>query len=313
MTKMPWILLLFLSAGSVQAVDVLVDDRPLVSRVALQKTPSRGIAVGYPSQFNAVLDSVTFTPLYAWNGGFLNVDGELRGRGGRACSILGPRIDLQLPAMPLRFGAAEQEPKSIVFKGYRRNGYEPPVFLATIDGHSVGLRIVSRVRNQVTLELDLPKGRCAPVYFLTAPLKKSEVIPSPGLTWADGGKYLVIPVSADDASITLDLSHRKSVVMEKEKMTGKLIYQQYCSACHALDDHKLIGPTFKGLWGKKERVRVGGTFKDIQVDADYLRRSILEPQAEIVEGYEAVIMPPFKGLLTPEEINLFIEFIRTGK
>ena len=304
------VLLLFvLLVPALFAADLLVVDRPLVHRVSLQKTPTRGIAVGYPEQFNAVLDSVSFTPLYVWNGGFLNLDGELRGRGGRVCRILGPRIDLQLPKAPLRFGNAQEMPRTIVFKGYERKGYEPPVFFAEVDGHRVGLRIVQKTRNHVTFSFDLPAKRDA-VFFAVDGLNKSEVLPGPELTWSADKKSLVVPDGVDAFTVSLDLSGRQGVVQKKEKVTGKSLYQQYCSACHALDDHKLIGPSFNGLWGKKETVLANGSPREITVDAAYIRRAILEPQAEVVEGYEAVVMPPFKGILSEEEIELLVQFLQ---
>lgn len=313
--KLQWMALGFVCVWlqtSAPAVDVRVVDRPLVSRLLLGKSPSRGIAVGYPNQFNAVLDSVTFTPLYTWSGGFLNVDGELRGRGGRACAIGGPRIDLQLPSVPLRLGSETALPASVVFKGYRRNGYEPPTFYAEIDGHRVGLRIWSRARHQVTLEYALPETRKTEAYFLFDPAKKSEVLIEEQHIWSEEKGCFVIPADQKDFRITLDLSARKSVVMESEKVTGKLLYQQYCSACHALDAQKLIGPSFQNLWSSKVTVNAGTRKKEIQVDADYIRRSIQDPQAEIVEGYEAVPMPPFKDLLSPAEIEMLVAFIQGG-
>ncbi len=54
-------------------------------------------------------------------------------------------------------------------------------------------------------------------------------------------------------------------------------------------------------------------FRDAQpriADEDYLRESILDPAAKIVEGYEN-IMPTFKGQIGPEEMNALIAFIKT--
>ncbi len=44
-------------------------------------------------------------------------------------------------------------------------------------------------------------------------------------------------------------------------------------------------------------------------DADYLRRSIVDPQADVVAGFEP-IMPSFQGEIGEEEILKLIAFIK---
>ncbi len=48
------------------------------------------------------------------------------------------------------------------------------------------------------------------------------------------------------------------------------------------------------------------------MDEDYIRRSILDPMADIVEGYPGV-MPPMEGQITDEEIDTLIEYFKTLK
>ena len=48
------------------------------------------------------------------------------------------------------------------------------------------------------------------------------------------------------------------------------------------------------------------------VDDNYIRESILEPEAKIVKGYKPV-MPTFKGMLSDEDITALIEFIKSLK
>jgi cytochrome c oxidase subunit 2 len=52
-----------------------------------------------------------------------------------------------------------------------------------------------------------------------------------------------------------------------------------------------------------------GDGKSILVDENYVRQSILTPQAAIREGYQG-IMPTFEGLLKEREIQALIEFIK---
>jgi cytochrome c oxidase subunit 2 len=90
---------------------------------------------------------------------------------------------------------------------------------------------------------------------------------------------------------------------------GLLTYNQSgCATCHSIDGSQKVGPTFKGLFGREERI-TGGS---VNVDDNYLRESILEPQAKIVEGYPPS-MPTFKGQLSDRRISGLIEYIKTLK
>jgi cytochrome c oxidase subunit 2 len=70
----------------------------------------------------------------------------------------------------------------------------------------------------------------------------------------------------------------------------QLFVQNACATCHSRDGSTLPGPTFKGLYGRDE-VMEDGT--ELTVDENYLRESILRPQAQIVKGYSNVVMPTF--------------------
>ena len=50
----------------------------------------------------------------------------------------------------------------------------------------------------------------------------------------------------------------------------------------------------------------------VVVDEDYIRESIMDPQAKIREGFPPV-MPTFKGMLDDDKITFLIEYIKTLK
>jgi cytochrome c oxidase subunit 2 len=52
--------------------------------------------------------------------------------------------------------------------------------------------------------------------------------------------------------------------------------------------------------------------RKVVADENYIRESILQPQAKIVKGFQP-IMPSFQGQLTEEQISDIIEFIKTLK
>lgn len=91
---------------------------------------------------------------------------------------------------------------------------------------------------------------------------------------------------------------------------GKDLYSQRgCLACHSVDGKKMIGPSFKNLYGATETLEDGSS---VEVDENYLRESIYEPQAKMVKGY-APSMPSFKGILSEDEVTALIEYIKTLK
>jgi cytochrome c oxidase subunit II len=88
---------------------------------------------------------------------------------------------------------------------------------------------------------------------------------------------------------------------------GELTYNQAgCSTCHSLDGSAKVGPSFKGLFGRKEKIVGGAT---LTVDENYIRESIIEPQAKLVEGFPPA-MPTFKGQLSDRRILGLVEFIK---
>lgn len=83
-----------------------------------------------------------------------------------------------------------------------------------------------------------------------------------------------------------------------------------CVACHSLDGTPMVGPSWKGIFGKEHTMTDGSTVK---VDENYLRESILQPNAKTVKGFGAGVMPTFQGQLDENQVNAIIEFIKELK
>jgi cytochrome c oxidase subunit II len=89
---------------------------------------------------------------------------------------------------------------------------------------------------------------------------------------------------------------------------GKMLFQRRgCVQCHSIDGTAGTGPTMKGIYGKPQPLNDG---KTAVADDNYIRESILEPQAKIVAGYQPV-MSTYKGLVTDDEITALIEYIKS--
>lgn len=92
---------------------------------------------------------------------------------------------------------------------------------------------------------------------------------------------------------------------------GEKIYRGKCIACHSVDGTKGAGPSWKGLWGAQgHKMEDGST---VNVDENYLRESILNPNVKVAQGYPKGVMPLFQGALKEDEVTALIEFIKTLK
>ncbi len=104
---------------------------------------------------------------------------------------------------------------------------------------------------------------------------------------------------------------------EAPEVAGKNLFETMrCSSCHPIDPAtKDIGgapprgPLLAGIYGKEIDLKGGG--KELVTD-EYIRESILKPQAKIVANYEPV-MPTYEGQLGEEQILQLAAYIKSLK
>ncbi len=99
---------------------------------------------------------------------------------------------------------------------------------------------------------------------------------------------------------------------EEEQAAGLALLQtKGCTGCHSLDGTRIVGPSFKGIFGRTTVVLTNGVEREITIDREYLRRSLLDPRADVVKGYPPV-MPPQTGL-TDEERETILNYLEDRK
>jgi cytochrome c oxidase subunit 2 len=96
--------------------------------------------------------------------------------------------------------------------------------------------------------------------------------------------------------------------MTPEERGQRLAQAQGCLTCHSLDGSTIVGPTWKGLYESEVPLADGST---VTADEDYIHTSIVEPNAQVHEGFPPGIMQSYEGTLSEEEIADIIEFIET--
>lgn len=132
-------------------------------------------------------------------------------------------------------------------------------------------------------------------------------------------KVVVIPQAEFDKWIEQDVGVAPDTsgapVSEDEQLARlrrageRLTRIKGCNACHSTDGSVLVGPSYKGLFGKTVAVVTDGEKREVVVDEEYIRRSILEPSADVVDGFQP-LMPPQEGI-TDEEIKAITEYLKT--
>jgi cytochrome c oxidase subunit II len=126
-------------------------------------------------------------------------------------------------------------------------------------------------------------------------------------------KVYVVPPDQFDAWIS-----GKNITLSTEAMWANmpkgesLLFERGCMSCHSITGNTMVGPTFKGLFGASVRVKTGSQSRTVVADSAYLRESILDPGADVVDGFPNT-MPPGRSSLSDEEIGVVINYLKTVK
>lgn len=95
---------------------------------------------------------------------------------------------------------------------------------------------------------------------------------------------------------------------------GKLFEKQGCPTCHGpggsgvgLGGGKSTGPKLAGIYNTMQPCTSG----EVMADENYLRESILRPNAKIVTGYTTVQMPPF--VMKDDQLDAIIAYLKSLK
>ena len=89
--------------------------------------------------------------------------------------------------------------------------------------------------------------------------------------------------------------------------SGEKIFAELgCVTCHR-NDSQGRGPNLQGLFGNQVLLEGGHT---VTADENYVRESILDPGAKIVNGYKPV-MPTFQGLVSEEQLNALVAYVKS--
>ncbi|TFB43263.1 cytochrome c oxidase subunit II [Pseudomonas sp. F01002] len=103
-------------------------------------------------------------------------------------------------------------------------------------------------------------------------------------------------------TLTTAAKPSRDSVLEK----GRLLVEKYgCGACHSQDGSASLGPGWKGLYGRTEQFADGTS---VLVDDAYLKESILDPKARLVQGYPPVMVA---YTINDDELGALVALIKS--
>ena len=123
-----------------------------------------------------------------------------------------------------------------------------------------------------------------------------------------GGGVIALPLEEFEDALRAAKIEELKKLKEDPVAGGQELYAKAgCASCHSVDGSAKSCPTWQGLWGT-EREFTDGT--GAVADDEYIRESILEPDAKVVKNYRPV-MQSYKGQLEPIQIWAITQYMRT--
>lgn len=110
-----------------------------------------------------------------------------------------------------------------------------------------------------------------------------------------------------------DTTRINDMVVDPVAEGKRLMEKNGCVVCHSSDGTKIVGPSYKGVYGHKLTVVTDGKEREIVADDEYIKRSIYDPNADIVKGYNKGMMVSYKAQLNDKDIANIIEYLKTLK
>jgi cytochrome c oxidase subunit 2 len=107
------------------------------------------------------------------------------------------------------------------------------------------------------------------------------------------------------------VSQQQASTPATPELQGELLASQYgCANCHSTDGTTKTGPTWLHLYESSVTLSDGTT---VTADDNYLATSIKDPNAQIVAGFSANVMPNFGTTFSDTQIAALVAYLKTLK
>ena len=125
---------------------------------------------------------------------------------------------------------------------------------------------------------------------------------------------VVTPAEYKEFEKTLGKCQGTPEQCEPKNYGATLFVKNACTTCHGPEGAGMIagakspGPRLAGIFGTMQPLQTGPA---VMADENYIRESILRPQAKIVQGYTNVQMPMF--VLKDDQVDALIAYVKSLK
>lgn len=136
----------------------------------------------------------------------------------------------------------------------------------------------------------------------------SESKPAEHASETKAGEHATEAKPAADAAHSADKgeTHTATASGGNVEAGAKVFMTKTCATCHTVEKVKAagtIGPKLDGL-GATAAKRIAGTSAE-----DYIKQSIEDPNAFVVEGFTKGLMPPLRSTLNDQEFKDLVAFL----
>jgi cytochrome c oxidase subunit 2 len=122
---------------------------------------------------------------------------------------------------------------------------------------------------------------------------------------------VVVHKDLDDYRKYLDDKSSEQLTLPPVQLGEMLYSKKGCNQCHTVDGTPRVGPTWKQPdWGKMITMDDG---QQVKMDENYVKESILNPNAKARPNFPKGTMPSFEGQLKDSELNGLIAYIKSLK
>jgi len=185
--------------------------------------------------------------------------------------------------------------------------------------------LIVPVNKDVKLNMTAPLDDVLHAYYVAAFRIKEDVVPGQVTKlWFNANRIGEYDVQCAEYCGTRH-AYMRSVI----KVVSQADYEEYlnpkvvvaktaedvfnengCIGCHTTDGTASAGPSFKDIYNTEIKVIANGVTKTVTRDEAYLIRAIEDPDAEIVEGYTAGMMPSFKGAINASDMKIVMNYFK---
>lgn len=157
------------------------------------------------------------------------------------------------------------------------------------------------------IKQDVVPGRYTALWFKANKLGEFHIFCAEYCGTSHSGMIATLKiVSREDYDKWLD-EESKVGLLPLAQRGEKLFQVKACASCHSVADASTkVGPSLWKRFGATEETDKG----PVLMDENYIRESIMSPNAKIVKGFPMNVMPSFQGQLSETELAALIEYIK---